>query len=281
MKFTKIRVVGLKTVDFPIVDLTSSSPYILKSVSGLGPPESDVVITNALRQSGVYQNSLAHMREVVMRIGLGQNFSGGQTAADLRTSLYWMLEHSASKGNKIQIMNGDTVICETNGYVKHFETVPWSNTPEVQITMPCDDVYLVSPTTLTHTSATNQITLTAQGTARAPIVMEIKVVAATTHVGIDRYFDTRVTPNSEEYVAIAYYQFQANDILRIDTTPGSRTAVLTRGGSTSNVMGYLAPGSKWPVLDPGVSNRVRAFGLGGESQTVLQKLYYKPRYWGI
>ncbi len=52
MDITKIRIIGLSTVDLPIIGALPSDSYILKAADGLGPPESDVSIASSLEQWG-------------------------------------------------------------------------------------------------------------------------------------------------------------------------------------------------------------------------------------
>lgn len=279
MKFTKIRVSGISVADFPIVGLTPTSPYILKSVVGLGPPEIKAIFGNALRRGGVFQNTLPQPREIVMRIGLNADYQAGMTPSDLRSSLYWMLESETLGGNTLRIMDGDTSVAETMVWVKSFEAVPWSQTPEIQITFGSDSPYLVSPTAVTRSSSSYALTFPEIiGTARAPFTLRGRVLQNTNQFGVRRFYNGATSPN--EFIGFQPYNFQAGDIVRIDTQPGKRVASVTRGSQVVNILGALIPGSDWPALDPNGPNEIRINGLEYPMMR-LEEVKYYPHYWGI
>lgn len=144
MMFNKVRLVGYGSVLLPIQNLDPSSPYILKNIEGLGPPDIDTSIIQSLYQGGTYQNSRPQGREVIVRIRLNPNYAIGQTVADLRTELYRQIIIDPTFYSRIELWNDVEVVAQVaKCYIKRFEIVPFNKETEVQITYSCVSPYLV------------------------------------------------------------------------------------------------------------------------------------------
>lgn len=271
MKFNKIRLIGLATIDLPIEGALPSDPYILKSADGLGPPEVDVTIADTLEGDGVYQGRRPQSREPVIRIGLNPDHGANQTASEMRSSLYGMLTPDASDIVKMEVIYNDSVVATTEGYIKKIEPAIFSQTPEVQITMACLRPYLEAPSVLYvtpgGTKAAPEILNT--GNARTGFHMEVVFNAAVSNWKI-----TDAAGNFLEFD----YDFQAGDILAFDTRPGLRGIWVTRNLVTTKIIYSLNSGSKWLMLYGG--NNV--FSTSDQSfDWNAGETYFLPKYWGV
>lgn len=268
MYFTKIRLNGLTVVDLPIVDALPSDLYILKSADGLGPPEIDVSIANTLNAGGVYQGRRPQSREIVLQVGLNPNYAAGQTASDLRTSLYGMLTPGYVDNITIEIMNGSTVLVKTTGYVKKLEVVPFTKDPEVQIVIPCLQQYLQAAANLFIAPASKSApVINNVGTAPAGFHLEVIFTA-----GLSSW---TLSDASGKKMQVTY-AFLTNDKLEIDTRPGFRGIWVTRGGVRTNIIYALSSDSVWYMLHGGdnvFSTSSQSFNWGD--------VYFLPQYWGI
>lgn len=268
MYFTKIQLVGLSTVDLPIVGALPTDPYILASADGLGPPEVDVSIQNTLNAGGVYQGRRPQNREIVLRVGLNPDFGIGQTAADLRTTLYGMLTPGYVDNIIINVMDGATILALTTGYVKKLEVVPFNIEPEVQITIACVQQYLQAPYPLyVEPPVKSAPEIVNVGTAPAGFFMELTFTSNITNWAL-----VHATGAKMELT----YAFLIGDILTIDTRPGSRKILLKRGLVTSNIIYALTPDSIWFLLHGGSNSFTttsNAFNWGD--------VFYLPQYWGV
>lgn len=268
MYFTKIRLIGLSTVDFPIVGAAVNNQYLLKEASGLGPPEVDVSIARTLNAGGYYQGRRPQSREIVLLITLNPDYSVGQTAADLRTTLYGLLSPGETDNITVQILNGSTVIAYTIGYVSKLEIVPFSKDPSVQITIPCLEYYLQAPDILyVDPGAQATPTINNLGTAPAGFHLEIIFTSNVTNWSLSKASGTKMQVN---------YSFLTGDKLTIDTRPGSRGIWLTRSSVTTNIIGSLTSDSIWYLLHSG--NNV--FATSSQAFNWAD-VYYRPQYWGI
>lgn len=268
MDFTKIRLIGLSTVTLPIIGALPSDTFILKAADGLGPPESDVSISNSLETGGVYLGRRTHSREIVLRVGLNANFKLGQTPNSLRTILYGLLTPAETEAVKVQFLNGESIVAVTTGYVSKIEIVPFSKDPEVQIVIPCPETYLrddVSTTVIPSTK--NPFVIPNTGTAPTGFNMEITFTQAQ---------DTWFLTGPQNWKMNFEYQFNAFDVLRFNTRPGYRSIERVRNGVVANLIYTLSPGSKWLILRGGANEFTPlrgSFNWGFVN--------YTPKYWGI
>ena len=268
MRLTKLRLIGLATVDLPIVGATPQDLYICKSVEGLGPVEVDVAIAKTRLEGGVYQGRTTQNKQIVALIGLNPDYSAGQVPADLRESLYGMLSPSADDSIQFQIMNEDDVVAQTTGYVAKIEINPFSTKPEVQMTIDCTKSYFEDPDEyFLEPSDKSAVVIENEGTAPTGFHFEMLFTAPITGWTI-----THISGRKMEID----YDFLAGDLLEIDTRPGQRGIWVTRSAVRTNIIWALTSDSTWLMLHGGANNFATsssAFDWGD--------VYYKPLFWGI
>jgi hypothetical protein len=269
MKFTKIRLTGLYTIDLPIVNAHPSDMYILKNADGLGPPEVDVSIVDALNSGGYYQGRRTNLREIVLHIGLNPDYITNQSVADLRNSLYGTLTPGLADNVRVDIMLEDTSLVYTSGYVKKMEIAPFSQTPEVQVTISCVDKYWKTNNFL-YLIDLNKVTPTINnvGTAPSGFHMEVIMTAAQTWWTISN--------DGGKSRFRVDYNFQVGDKLIFDTRPGFREVKLERTTVVSNIIYALSADSTWYLLHGGeniFNTTFQTFEWGS--------VFYHPQYWGI
>lgn len=269
MHFTKLRLIGLYTVDLPIVGALPSDVYILKDVEGLGPTEIDVSIAQTLNAGGVYQGRRPQSREIVAKVGLNPDYKSGMTASNLRETLYGLLTPGYIDSVDVQIVDNTTILVKTTGIVKKLEINPFSKDPEVQITIPCLQQYLLAPNLLYVTPASKSAPeIINVGSAPAGFHME---VIFTSDPGTN-WILSDITGKKMQFD----YDFAIGDTLIFDTRPGFRGIWRTRAGVTLNIIYALSTDSTWYMFHGG-SN---VFATSTQGFT-WGDVYYLPQYWGI
>lgn len=268
MYFTKIRLNGLEVIDLPIVHARPSDLYILKNADGLGPPEVEVSILDTINAGGFYQGRRVHSRELVFLVGLNPTYENNQRVSDLRESLYGLLTPDLAESVKIEIMDEETSLAYTTGYVKKFEVVPFSKTPEVQITMACLQQYWVTPSNL-YVELTDKLHPFIENVGTAPAGFHMEVIFSSSVSGwtLMDDFNKKMLFN---------YTFGAGDILIIDTRPGMRGIWVNKLGVITNIIYTLSADSSWLILHGGKNQfhtNVQLFDWGD--------VYYLPQFWGI
>lgn len=268
MRFTKLRFNGLSVVDFPILGATPQDVYICKGVDGLGPPEIQVSLADTLNAGGYYQGRRPQNRQIVALIGLNPNYTLGQVPGDLRTSLYGMLNPGAGDDITVQIVNVEDVLASTVGYVSKMEINPFSDAPEVQITVDCTKPYL---------EATDELFL-APASKPSPLIDNVGTAEAGFHMEVQFTSDLSewILQHSSGRKMHFVYDFLTSDLLTIDTRPGNRGIWVTRSGITTNIIYSLTADSIWHMLHGGVNN----FSTSS-SDFDWGDVFYLPQYWGI
>lgn len=268
MRFTKIRLAGLTSIDLPISGAMPSDRYILKEVDGLGPPEVDVSIADTLNAGGVYQGRRPQNREIVLKIGLNPDYSSGQTASDMRTYFYGMLTPGSTDEVGVFVLNDANVVACTTGYVKKLEISPFSKDPEVQITIACVWPYLQAPMVL-YVDPSGKSTPEIENSGTAPSGFHMEVIFTQP---ASSWVLTDATGKKMEFV----YDFLVDDKLSFDTRPGYRSINLERNLITSNILYSLSANSEWVMLYGGLNTFVSS-----SSDFNWGDVYYTPQYWGI
>lgn len=278
MILDRIRLIGLNPIDFPLIYVLPSDPYILKAVDGLGPPEISVIIANTLQQGGYYQGRRPNSRQIVMRVGLNPDYSSGQTASDLRTELYGLLAPSVFESIEVQLMsNAATVDMITTGYVSKIEIVPFSKDPEIQITVDCTQPYFWAPEMVTVIPGTkNNFTLTNPGTA--PTGLRFEIEHTTAKASGWTLYQSHSTAQSGAPNLTTTYHNAIGDELRFWTEPGERKTEIVRGsdGTVVNIIHTITNNSDWLFL-PGGDSIFSVSGTGFEWIGIT----LQPRFWGI
>lgn len=257
-------------IDLPIVGLTQSSRYILKSVTGLGPPDIDAGVETSLDNAGIFLNARPQNREIVMLIRLNPNVAIGETVSDLRTALYSMISLT-NDPTDIEIRYNNAAQLVTSGWVKKFEPSIFAPDAEVQITFACYQPYLVAPTyTNVAVGSLSKTTPTIVNPGNAPSGFFIQFTLTAAQSGGFTLTDDKGR------ILFINYPFLNGDILQIDTIAGARALTVIRGGVSTNLIQYLSADSEWLQLHAG-SN---VFTTSFSTFTWTTFLYY-PYYWGI
>lgn len=253
MQFTKIRIVGPTTIDLPKDNLDPTIPYILKDADGLGPPEIDVFMKRT-SSGGKYQSRKANLREIVLRVGLQPNWNIGQTSENLRSSIYKQMTPIDDATTKIQLMNGDVIVAQTEGYIKRVEPALFSKDPEVQITIPClhwllqatTDIY-ETPAKVNTGASSVYFDVVNAGDAPSGFWMGFAFTAP-----FNSTFQLMKDTSSNKIMSISH-NFVTGDRLVIDTRDGSRGVWKIPNGSgiSTSIMDDVSANSPWLQLHSG------------------------------
>lgn len=257
-------------IDLPLVGLSQSSNFILKSVTGLEPPDIDVGVKTTLDNAGIFQNVRPQNREIVMLIRLNPTWSLGQTVSDLRAQLYNMISIDGNP-TTIEIRYAGATILQTTGWVKKFEASIFAPDSEVQITFGCYIPFLVPPgvtnVSFTGLSKTAPV-ITNPGSAPSGFLMEITLTGA-------QAGGFTLTDDRGNKLQITY-AFLSGDKITINTIAGSMAVSVLRSGTTTNLVQYISSDSKWLQMHAGVNTFTTSF-----STFNWTTLLYIPFYWGI
>lgn len=297
MIITKIRVqeehpmagygvgdIGSTSWPVPFLDLELNSSagdngYLIKNSVGLGPTTLTAIVIGFDSNGVPIKDVEASPREVALRIQLTPAL--GQTFSELRSELYKF----NGKGLVLSLMNGARVIARAMGFIKTFETIHFSNQPEIQITIECEDGYFEAPYELeipTDTGlleAAQPILTYEEGDAPTGFKLEFNVTGNNSLMQI--YNHAKAWHSGRGDVSNIFkvtYPMITGDVVTINTHPNDKRITVVRGLETLDLAGYVNAGAVWPKLYPGVNVFDWFFGSSWMSFT---RFSYIPRYWGV
>lgn len=274
IRFDSIRLIGLTTIDFPIIGGSSREPFQITSASGLGPPELEVLLSETQAPGGIFINRIAQGRQIVLRAGLNPDYKIGQTVSDLRYKLYGLLSPGTNPKNQsinTQLLLDNIPQVEVSGYVSRIEIVPFNKEPEVQITISCLGPYLNSPE---YTSIEDipeddsNWSINNIGLAPTGVNFEVRFTKETSA------FTIQIINSG---IMRFYSDFKVDDILVVNTSETNRFVGVKDTNGYKKYMEVLAPDSDWLILHGGVHD----IQTSDPSYFTWVRFGYRIRYWGI
>ena len=273
LQFDAIRLTGLTQIELPIFGNVSAAPFQISAADGLGPPELEMVLAENHTPGGIFVSRRTQGREITLRIGLNPNHSMGQSISDLRYLLYGLLSPGVDPQNQsilFDLMLDNVAQANVVGYVKRIEIVPFNKTPEVQLTIACLGPYFNAPSVSSPTIAPGSGTFTINNTGLAPTGIAFEVEFSS----VESTFTLTVVGG--KFMRFAT-QFQAGDILTVDTSEANRFVGLKRNGDYIRFMEILDDTSEWIILHGGE----HVFQYTNIAGLTWNYFNYRLRYWGI
>ena len=260
------------TLSLPIAD--SSSGYVVKSIEGLDPVKAALTTSTLAGTDGAQaQNARRDTRNILIKLGLQPDYIS-TTVQSLRSALYdWFLPKS-NVGFKFYL---DGVLhVTTSGQVETCGNSMFSQDPEVDISVICYDPDFYAPASeiLTENTVTDTSTVTVAygGSSDAGVIFTLNIDRDLT--GFTIY---NTTPENVVQKTDIVGTFVADDIVVINSVPGSKAITLLRGSVSSSILYYLDPSSDWVTLKKG-SNEFRVYASGA---SMIYTLEYTPLYGAI
>lgn len=279
--FDSVRLSGLTDIELPIFGIKPTDPFQVTNIDGLGPPELEVQLAETHSPGGVFVSRRAPGRQIVIRAGLNPDYKFGQTVADLRHLLYGLLSPRTNPKNQsidIYLLSNNVPTAQTSGYVKRIEIVPFSQTPEVQVTIDCLGPYLDAPDVVSFdVPAGFSWYLDYEGSAPTGLSLEFEFLLNTPDYWIGIVDDPVLFTPSSQMIFQYPPGFLENDRIVVDTNEATRFVGLMRGGEYIAYSEILSGDSEWLFLYGGQHE----FYFSNWGIINWLKFDYRPRYWGI
>lgn len=280
MKFTRLQLRGLYDIMLPVVGALPSDKFVLKGFDGLGPTEVDVSISRSFNGRGTYQGRQPQSREGTVRIGLNPDWSSDQTADELREEIYGLLTPPRHSDFVTLYVVDDREVYpnETRAtarcWVKRCEIVPFSEEPEVQVTLSFLESYLEAPALLSYDPDGAQAPLEIVNLGTAPSGLLLNV----TFTGPATFFE--FTDSLDNVLLHVTHDFVNGDLLHIDNRPGSQEIYVFNSGTFTkkNLAGSLWADSDWIFLLGGMNHINGEASLPNWEWGAIQ---YRPLFQGI
>lgn len=231
----------------PLTRAGNNDKYIVKSITGLEPPDRNVAIA-AGPSGGKFQGVTVEDREVVVLIVLNPNWEAGETPKLLRDNLYTMIYAGYNPKIDIRLMAGTTAKYHEYAYVSKFEASIFDKDPMVQITFTClnptfraMDVtkYPSGDLSETHPNIYNH------DTAETGFKFGVKFTD-----DLNNWF---IKQAENQSIGMRFeHAFEDGDLLTVNTIPGERYVHLKKHrGKVMNKLDIMTADSEWVQLHPG------------------------------
>lgn len=292
-----LRFIGAQSVDFPIMGADPSGPFVLKGAEGLGPPEINVRLARTVLEKALYQGKSASLRQITVVVGLQPNWDVGQTAQDLRTTLYSLLTPKYGQMVRVEIVHEDVVQAFAQGQVAKMEPALFTKDPAVQIVIDCDYAYLLHPNTIVQEPVQSTVGAVADDPATPANEYSAGIRAfdvvndGTAPSGFLAGFVLMSNIGTSLVLAddnplgmriqIDGINWLAGDRFVVDTRPGSRGIWRGPGGGAlvSALNNMNASVSEWLYLYGG--NNKLTLNTASFDWDPEYKFQHQPAYWGV
>jgi len=276
MSIIKVEVTNRQgsLLTLPLEDI--SGGFIVKDIQGLDPADATLVSSNFAAMDGEeYQSSSLEKRNIRFQLEYNPDFGTNQTIRDLRKQLYRYFMPKSPIVLKFYMTDG--LIVEIAGRVETMEAALFTAEPAVDISIVCFKPDFINPTPVVLTglltSDTSPQVFTVDGTEDTGIELTLTVTRAT----MSDFTVYHKPPGSNVQTLDITAALVLNDVVKIDTRPGSKAVTLTRSSVTTSILYAKSVQSVWTTLESG-ANEIRVYTTGTGCPVSIQ---YYNRYGGL
>jgi hypothetical protein len=277
MKITSVEIHPTGSSDVCVLsfrDPRRLNPYNIKAIAGL---DADEIVPKYYGGSGASKqyNLSIEKRDIVVRIELNPNFALNQSVSSLRDDLYRFIAASRSGTVQLRFKNGNNVVAGLSGFINKFEAAHFSKTPEVQLTIACEDPMLrgVDPISIDVGDLSPALTTIEDdlSTAQHGFTFEMEFDANLASFNIhdpDDNWSFEITPVGG---------FLNNDVLHFSSEKNNKYLHVVRSGNTIHLADVITSGSIWPIIFP----KTNEFVCENPGSLTWLSISHYPTYWGV
>lgn len=281
MKVTSISLFSdtEESMHFDLRSVDSRSRYMIRSIVGIDVDELTPRFYGFSKDGTkrFYEFKL-RPREIVMRLVLNPRFEISEDYSVLRDAIYKAISATRSGELRIQFHSGAAVVAETYGHIVKMEAAHFSQVPELQITIRCNDPMLRAINDVRMEDAeivnTNPIVV-ADSISTAPHGLYIRLTFTGTVASFTLQdkssspeWDFKITPASS---------FLSGDVLHISSEFNNKQLYMVRSAVTTHLMDRIDPTSSWPIVFPGFNE----FHFVNIASLDLDEISFRPAFWGV
>jgi hypothetical protein len=268
-----------EAISFDLRNVSSQSPYMVRTIVGLDAEEITPRFYGFSKDgTDRFYDFRLKARDIIIRIVLNPRFNLNESISYIRDNLYRVISATRSGKLTLQFISGAATVAKIEGHMIKFEVPYFSKTPELQITIRCNDPMFrgINPVVMTvdDLPTTNPIVV-ADSISTAPhgFTMRFKINSTLASFTIqdkasNPTWDFKVTPASP---------FQANDVIYFSSEFTNRYLYMVRGGATTHLLDRIDPSSVQPLIFPGFNE----FHFVNLAAMTWEELRFDVAYWGV
>lgn len=273
--------------------IKAPSPFIIKKIEGLGPPEQSLSMSDAPFGGRNYNGQRGVGRRIVITLGFNTAAYPGESIASLKQLLYrvtnstsetpltfYLLDNFSVDATQTDILTSyryDVGLASINGYTTRVDPDEFSREPQMVVTIECEAPYFIDSTATRQTFTGPSFTLENTGSVPVGLYLELIVAGKASKLTV-----TESSQYPNQVFSIVRNFPGGGERVEIETIPGRRTAELFIGGSYQNLLGNVN-NPDWIMLRPGTNIfTISGTTTNGDAATWLAiKTEYYARYLGI
>lgn len=259
--------------NFSFRDINSENPYNVIDITGLDAEEiiPQFYGFSEIDSSKYYSLSLKK-RQIVINITLNPNLVFNQTMDSLRNNLYRTITASRVGLVKLLFKDNDAIISQISGFVTKFESMLFIKSPEVKITIDCDDpIFKSNELVDVDTGSFGILPTVLDEISTAPHGFEFGLTFTNDY---DIFLMHDQVASGWRFQII--FNFLAGDELRFSSKTNDKYFYVIRSGINIHLIDKLLINTIWPILFPG--NNVFYLSTGVFTWDYLRHYY---SYWGV
>jgi hypothetical protein len=252
-----------RSVEF---SMDTTSPYIVKDISGLGPVKAEVSRSqNSLDRGTTFQSTRTGERNIVIRLG----FKPG-VAVDVQREA---LTDVYMPGTKIELEFTTTNlgVLTIQGIVETNEPEIFTNKPASAISIICNDPYFKGKDQVVvykpNPADFPVFSVPFEGKVPVGFKFEFTMLDAVEQVALFKL------PYDIQSALVLNFPVKKDDIIRFNTAKGSRSAEYVRSSATNNALAYFEGSLVAMKLEPGLNwFRFNDYGRSKDIKFTYEKL---------
>ena len=270
-------------IELSLRDPSSQQPYLVKGLFGLDAEEIMPRFYGVSAASGERFHDLSMgARTVVIRLGLNPTFGPRQGVSDLRDDIYRLIGSSRTGLVTLALKNERGRVAQISGFVTKLEAPLFSKTPEVQMSIRCEDPTLRGSDEVSVENFvfddTTVVIQDPESTAPHGFEVTMTIPEAATYLLVASGYNQGHT---WEFELTPNVGFQANDVVYLNSNVGYRKVEVTRGVTKLNIADGIRHSSIWPLMTPGYNSFSFVTDAAGDNIPTITEFKFYPTFWGV
>lgn len=268
-----------EAITFSLDNEEPNAQYQARSILGL---DADDIIPkfygSSLSGNSKYYDFSLKPRDIVIRVVLSPRFKLDETYSDVRDRLYRAISATRTGLVTLHFKSAGTLISSIMGSIIKFEATHFTNLPEVQITIRCNDPMFkaISPVIfeVADLAVANPVFFPdSLSTAPHGFAMQLTFDATAASFTIQ---DEAASPEWK-FKVIPDGGFLSGDVLHFSSERSNKQLYYVRGGTTVQLGDKIESGSMWPIIFPGQNE----FHFVDITSFNWNSVEYFASYWGV
>lgn len=249
---------------------STTQPFWVKDITGLGPVNANVVVTpNSGGIGGIVGSAKIKHRNILLTLGMSPFYSEGQNPTNLRQRLN--AAFTPGREIKVKLVDSEIGIYDAFGYVESIDSPIFSKNSSAVISILCEDPYLKRTVGVTLSGLTpNPISIPDAPPHATGFVVIFEATTATASVRLSNGYDPDL--------ALRDLALVAGDKLRISTVFGDKNIHVISSSGSRNVLNTISEGGlSMTIGNPATSVTLRSNLVRNDRYT----LEYSPMLLGF